>query len=482
MKLKRLQSIQKDLSVIKFFGNQKGFSLLEVILAGAIFVLIISALAGVLIYGQESTILAGKRTRAVFLAEEGLEAIRNIRDNNFSSLVNGNYGIAISGGQWSFSGTQDTTDVFTRIETISTIDADRKLITSNITWQQNLQRTGNVILETYLTNWQKVVSMIGNWATTTLAASINFSGNNDGHKIQVVGNYAYVIRDDGTPDFIVIDVSVPASPVIIGSLSLPGAPQNIFVLGNYAYVASNSDSQELQIINISVPSSPSVVGVYNAPGNADALGIYVVGTTAYLTRANSADNELVIINVETPATPTLIGSLNLSAAAYEIVVSGNYAYIASGNNSQELQVVDISTPIAPFLSGPGFDLSGTTDAITIALAGVTVFIGQGSTLYTVNVTNPILPVQLGSVGVIGTVNDIALNLGNTNTYLFIATSDTAGEFKVINVATFVTPVILGQFNVSGNNPLFGAAYNTTLDRAFMVGSSDNQEFVVIAPQ
>lgn len=474
--------MQKVLSVIKFSGNQKGFSLLEVILAGAIFVLVISAFAGVLIYGQESTNLAGKRARAVFLAEEGLEAIRNIRDNNFNNLVNGIYGLSTSGNQWSFLGSQDIADIFTRAEIISTIDADRKLITSNIAWQQNLQRTGNIVLETYLTNWQRTVSMIGNWATPVLESIINLSGNNDGHKIQVVGNYAYLVRGDGAPDFVVIDVSVPASPVLVGSLSLAGAPLNIFVSGDYAYIASDRNDEELQIIDISNPASPGVVGTYNAPGNANGLGIYVVGTTAYLTRANSADNEFFIINVTTPATPSLIGSLNLGASAYEVAVSGNYAYIASGSNSQELQVVDISLSSAPFLSGPGLNLSSNTDAITIALSSGMVFMGQGNTLYAVNVSNPILPVYLDALSVTGTLNDIALNLGNSNTYLFVATSDTANEFKVINVATPAALVIFGQLNTVGNNALLGAAYDTILDRAFMASVSDGQEFVVIAPQ
>lgn len=137
----------------------KGFSLVEVVLAAALFALIAATLAGVLIYGEESSALAGGRTRAVFLAEEGLEAVRNIRDAGFISLpVDGNYGLQISGGQWAFLGlgTSDTTDIFTRQINITTIDTNRKTITSTVNWQQNPQRTGSVVLTTRLTYWQKV--------------------------------------------------------------------------------------------------------------------------------------------------------------------------------------------------------------------------------------------------------------------------------------------------------------------------------------
>ena len=135
---------------------QKGFSLIEVILAVSVFGLIITGLIGALIYGQESSSLAGARARAVFLAEEGLEAARNIRDADFDSLLDGNHGLAIAANEWLFSGTQDTTDIFDRQISISTIDDDTKQVVSRVTWRQNPQRDGLVELVTYLADWQKV--------------------------------------------------------------------------------------------------------------------------------------------------------------------------------------------------------------------------------------------------------------------------------------------------------------------------------------
>lgn len=133
---------------------KRGFSLVEVLLSVSVFALIVTALTGGLIYGQQSTAISGMRSRAALLADEGLEAARNIRDENFSNLTDGAYGLAISGNQWDFSGTSDVTDIFTRAVTISAVDANRKLVTSTVTWQQNPQRTGSVILTTYLTNWK----------------------------------------------------------------------------------------------------------------------------------------------------------------------------------------------------------------------------------------------------------------------------------------------------------------------------------------
>lgn len=134
---------------------QLGFSLVEILLAVSIFGLLVTALVGGLIYGQESTALAGERARAVLLAEEGLEAVRNIRDAGFTNLTDGPHGLAIAANTWTLSGTSDTTDIFTRSLVISSVDATRKLITSTVSWPQNPQRTGSVVLTTYLTYWTK---------------------------------------------------------------------------------------------------------------------------------------------------------------------------------------------------------------------------------------------------------------------------------------------------------------------------------------
>ena len=74
----------------------KGFSLVEVILSSAVFALLVTALVGAYLYGQESTALAGNRARAVMLAEEGLEATRNIRDGGFNDLGVGIHGLGRS--------------------------------------------------------------------------------------------------------------------------------------------------------------------------------------------------------------------------------------------------------------------------------------------------------------------------------------------------------------------------------------------------
>ena len=144
--------MKKALSITNKY--ERGFSMVEVILSVALFAMMVTGFAGIYLYGQEATVLSGNRVRAALLAEEGLEAVRNIRDADFSNLSDGTHGLVISGSTWGLSGSSDTTEIFTREITIASVGSDRKNVTVNVTWQQNPQRSGIVSLPTYMTNWQ----------------------------------------------------------------------------------------------------------------------------------------------------------------------------------------------------------------------------------------------------------------------------------------------------------------------------------------
>jgi len=448
-------------------------------LSSALFIMLVTALIGGYLYGQESTELAGNHARAVMLAEEGIEVALNIRDDDFANLADGTHGLAISGNQWVTTGSQDVTDIFTRQLVISTIDAQRKTAMSQVTWQQNPQRSGVVAITTRLTNW--MASLAASWTNAIGSASLGFAGTNDGLKIQVQGNYAYVIRSDGTTDFTIVNISNPAAPTIAGTLSMSGVPRNLFISGNYAYITNANNSGELFIVNITNPTAPAIVGIYNAPGTADANGVYVVGSNAYVVRVSSTSNEFLIINVGIPSTPFLLGSLNLASTGYEVVVSGNYAYVASGHNSQELQVINISLPSLPSLVG-SLDLSATADATTISYVGTRVFVGQSTQLRNISIASPTVPTLSGSYAAgSANINDIALGFTNGGTYAFLATSVGSAEFQVVDVTTPTAMTLLASVDVAGASAMNGVAYQSTLDRAFGV-SAGEPEFYVFAPQ
>jgi hypothetical protein len=139
---------------------KKGQSLIELIVALGIFVLTIAGLAFFVLDSYISGRLASEMTKVNFLAEEGLEAVRSIRDNSWPALIAGSHGLAISGDHWVFQGTsEDIADQLRggrRIIEIENLDQNRKKITSRINWQFSETRPEEVKFVSYLTNWQKI--------------------------------------------------------------------------------------------------------------------------------------------------------------------------------------------------------------------------------------------------------------------------------------------------------------------------------------
>jgi len=139
--------------------NQSGQSLVELIIAMGVIVLVISSVAFLVIDSYASGRLSKEITQANFLAEEGMEAIKSIRDNSWDDLSPGTYGLAIFGSNWILEGSEE--DVSSQLNEgirriiVEEIDLDRKKITSQVDWKFIEARPQQVQLITYLTNWQK---------------------------------------------------------------------------------------------------------------------------------------------------------------------------------------------------------------------------------------------------------------------------------------------------------------------------------------
>ncbi len=149
---------------------KKSFSIIEIILAAALFVIFASGVIGVVLFGFDMNRLGGEQTIASQYASEGLEATRSIKNQNFSNLVNTlGTGISQVGGVWVFSGTNNTFDKYSRVISVSDVQRDlngnivvsggivdplTKKITSTVTWNVSSNRNNSVVLTTYLTNWK----------------------------------------------------------------------------------------------------------------------------------------------------------------------------------------------------------------------------------------------------------------------------------------------------------------------------------------
>ena len=120
--------------------------------------------------------------QATFLAQEGLEAARSIRDKDFDDLTDGTHGLALSNNQWIFSGISDIQDRFTRQIIVSSVDARLKKIVSNVTGPET-----NVSLTTYLANLKQSAGAAGN-LTFDLSGALLENGNKTLRNIKLTNN------------------------------------------------------------------------------------------------------------------------------------------------------------------------------------------------------------------------------------------------------------------------------------------------------
>jgi hypothetical protein len=454
-----------------------GFSVVEVLLAATIFATLSIAVIGAVVYGRNSTADSGERLRANMLAEEGLEATRNIRNAGYANLTDGTYGLAQSGGVWSLSGSADTSGLYSRSVTVAANGTNRKLVTSNISWS-GVSGSQNTSATTQLTNWS--ASLTKSWATPSQYGGAALSGSAAGFKVATSGSYAYIVKNSSTgPNLFVMNISTPTNPTIVGSLTLTGTPTNIAVSGNYAYVSNSLSTAELQIVNIATPTTPTLAGTYNATGTAGGRGVYVVGSTVYLVRgANGGSDEFVVINAATPSTPTRITGYALNVDMNEVYVSGTVAFIATASDTQEVLVVNLL--LTPILSlGTSINLPGTTDATTITGYGTNLFVGQGTSFYTINLATLLVPTVSGTVTLPGAINDITAD--STRNLVFAGTANVNGEFQVINVSTLGSPSLYSSVNMTGSLNLTGVAYNATYDVVAGANSNAAQGGVVFGP-
>ncbi|MEP7167123.1 MAG: hypothetical protein ABI758_04060 [Candidatus Woesebacteria bacterium] len=160
-----------------------GFSILEVLLAAAVFVMFGSGVVIAIIQGYNANRLGAEYTIATEYASEGLEAARSIRNQAYSNLVNtlGTGLVRNGSGVWTFSGSNNTLTVgknYTRtikVENVNrddippagnivsvggTLDPDTKKITSTVSWNFTPTRPESLDLVTYLTDWKKVLPPI----------------------------------------------------------------------------------------------------------------------------------------------------------------------------------------------------------------------------------------------------------------------------------------------------------------------------------
>ena len=143
-----------------------------------LFALFSTALIGLVFNSYESDFQAAEKDRAVFYAQQGVEAVWSIRRQAWNLLADGTYGLTNTNGYWQFFGSSDLLEnKYARTVTLAdacrdgggnlidcpggTIDLHTKKVTVDVNYT-SINGVNNVTeLVSYVTTWQSK-----NWLST----------------------------------------------------------------------------------------------------------------------------------------------------------------------------------------------------------------------------------------------------------------------------------------------------------------------------
>ena len=382
---------------------QGGFSTLEILIAMAVLIFVLSSVVTVSFGGQailSDSEIAGS---ALASAQELIEAEQSLARKDFR-LVNP---------------VPETIDGIyrKRVEVETESDYLTKKVTTIVAWTGEYGRNLDIRLTTLVTNFENAVGgdtcnsiVTGqNWlaptvSTYAMSALNGIAGNFPVSDIDVAGGMMYVSVNDSSlntnPTFFVFDASTNP-PTYKGSIDndKPTSRREdglnaIHAAGNYAYAASaisanfNTCSQsencaQLQIFNVSNPVSPILAKSFKLPNSLGSGGLAVGKSIFYkdgyvyvgLTSTASGP-EFNIVDVHDPLNPKWIGGWGVGGHDVNaIYVKGKYTYVLTAA-SQELYILDISNPASPVVAG-GFDAPFTFgNGKSVYAVGDTLYFGR----------------------------------------------------------------------------------------------------------
>lgn len=289
-------------------NNTKGYSVIEVMFAVTLFLMFAAVFVSAFIGSQQTTSLTGKRDRATDLANEGMEAVRSIRDANYKNLTPGDHGLSTTNNQWDLTDPPDNIGEFTRVITIEDIDTDRKRITSQVSWPEESDRKNSVSVTSILSNWREtpgdsdVLKLINAadqtaHATTTHTVDYHLASDTDvagdpltSLEVAYPNNSFDVSNINGTEDILKMGIDQDLDDVIEEDLSgditdvviSDGGNTLEIVFGSYTLQGDEAIiAQYGEVVNPGGGSYDVDVTVNNDINDTGTLDIYEEGTCGY---------------------------------------------------------------------------------------------------------------------------------------------------------------------------------------------------------
>jgi len=178
------------------------------------------------------------------------------------------------------------------------------------------------------------------WDITTAAAPILRSRFDTprAHRVLLSGTRAYVADETG---LLILDLSTPAAPTLLGSLPTTDPCLDLVLAGNLLYLAAEASG--LLVVDVSAPTAPLLLQTIDTPG----LARGVDRSGALLTVADD-EAGLRLFNVANPTAPSLITVVSVPGAPADCAIVGSVVYVIDDASTF---AVDVTAPLVPFVAG-----------------------------------------------------------------------------------------------------------------------------------
>ncbi|MDP2949532.1 MAG: hypothetical protein Q8P22_08340, partial [Chloroflexota bacterium] len=235
-------------------------------------------------------------------------------------------------------------------------------------------------------------------------------------------------HDEG---ILVYDVSSPATPKLLSTVSALGGVGDVALQGHYAYVVGEHGlGSSLYILDVSDPSQPKEIGEYVHSWR--GFHVAVQGDRAYM-----EGEALVTVDISDPAHPVEVARFTPPGRPY--VGNDGKLYLAAGYRSG-LQSLDLNQGKGPTLVGT-YDTPGDAEAVAVRNGRAYVADG-GMGLRVYDVSDPSRIQETGSL-----IGGYAMDISLMDGYAYVGNLD--GGLHVVDISAPDAPKEVGRFSVPG---------------------------------
>ncbi|KXK27429.1 MAG: LVIVD repeat protein [candidate division WS6 bacterium OLB20] len=199
--------------------------------------------------------------------------------------------------------------------------------------------------------------------------------------ISAIPNYAYLSTGGNASgpglDSVSITSDIPPVVTQLDTDSTLSKLNDIYAEPGYVYVTSDDNGAEVGIFDSSNQNNLQYVGYFNASSSTDGNAVWVKGNVGYMTQGSTF--RTFDLSSRTGSRPEL-DSVELIKNGVDMMVVGNYAYIAIQGASIEFQIIDVTNPSNIFAVGQADLNAQSANTVFVNAAGTRAYVGTSNSV------------------------------------------------------------------------------------------------------